>query len=175
MREPGSRVTEVTPERQAAADELMRAHWTVEDGALFFDGQGLSLATDRKYGDIEMLVDWKITPGGDSGIYLRGSPQVQIWDPDQFPVGSGGLYNNQIHPSDPSRRADRPVGEWNRFFIRMVDEQVSVWLNGYQVLDNVVMENYWDRDQPIFPREQIELQNHGSLLWFRNIFIRELD
>ena len=162
-------------ERQAEADELMRAHWSVEEGVLVFDGKGLSLATDRDYGDFEMMVDWKILPQGDSGVYLRGSPQVQIWDPNQHSIGSGGLYNNQIHPSVPSRLADRPIGEWNRFRIRMVGEKVSIWLNGYQVLDEVIMENYWDRSQPIFPREQIELQNHGNTLWFRNVFLRELD
>jgi len=119
-------------------------------------------------------VDWKILPHGDSGIYLRGSPQVQIWDPADHPEGSGGLYNNRIHPSKPSKCADKPVGEWNRFRIRMVGERVSVWLNGELVVDNVVMENYWERDKPIYPTGSIELQNHGNTLYFRNIFIREI-
>jgi hypothetical protein len=57
-----------------------------------------------------------------------------------------------------------------------VGNRVTVWLNGKLVTDNVVMENYWDKDrkQPIFPREQIELQNHNHPLYFRNIFIKEL-
>ena len=114
------------------------------------------------------------SPAGDSGIYLRGSPQVQIWDPAKWPQGSGGLYNNKKNPSDPLVKADHPVGEWNRFRIRMVDEVVSVWLNDKLVVDNVILENYWDRSQPIFPTGQIELQNHGSTLWFRNVFIRQL-
>ena len=62
---------------QKAADESMRAHWKVVDGELQFDGEGQSLCTDKDYGDFEMHVDWKIHEGGDSGIYLRGSPQVQ--------------------------------------------------------------------------------------------------
>jgi hypothetical protein len=123
-----------------------------------------------------MLVDWKIKKDGDSGIYLRGSPQVQIWDTNRpnADVGSGGLYNNQKHPSKPSKKADKPVGEWNTFRIFMVGDLVTVILNGELVVDNVVMENYWERDKPIYPMGQIELQSHGSTLYFRNVFIREI-
>ena len=159
---------------QGKADESMRAHWSVEDGVLVFDGQGESLCTAKDYADFEMLVDWKIKEAGDSGIYLRGSPQVQIWDPAQNPVGSGGLYNNQKHPSQPLTAADKPVGEWNRFRIKMMGNQVWVWLNGQLVTDGVTMENYWDRSQPIYPVGQIELQNHGNTLYFRNVFIKEI-
>ncbi|NLF16095.1 MAG: DUF1080 domain-containing protein [Lentisphaerae bacterium] len=159
---------------QEEADAVMRAGWTVEDGTLVFSGKGRSLCTARDYADVELYVDWKIKPGGDSGIYLRGSPQVQIWDTARWPQGSGGLYNNKKNPSDPSECADNPVGEWNRFFIRMVGEKVTVVLNGVTVVDQVVMENYWNRALPIFPSGQIELQNHGNTLWFRNIFVREL-
>jgi len=124
-----------------------------------------------------MFVDWKIKAKGDSGIYLRGSPQVQIWDPNNGPankVGSGGLYNNQKHPSKPSMVADKPIGEWNTFYIKMVGDRVTVKLNGKLVVDNVVMENYWERDKPIYETGQIELQNHGNTLYFRNIYLREL-
>ena len=156
---------------QAEADERMRSHWTVVDGVLVFDGQGDSLVTAEDFEDFELLVDWKIKPEGDSGIYLRGSPQVQIWD---NPIGSGGLYNNQKHPSQPLVVADNPVGEWNTFRIRMIGDRVTVWLNDQLVADDVVLENYWDRSAPIFPRGPIELQNHGNTLYFRNISIREL-
>jgi len=161
-------------EEQKKADELMREHWMVADGALVFDGKGKSLCTGKDYGDFELLVDWKILPNGDSGIYLRGSPQVQIWDPARRPEGSGGLFNNKIHPAKPLVAADKPVGEWNTFRIKMVGEKVSVWLNGTLVVDEVVMENYWERDKPIYPTGQIELQNHGNTLYFKNIYIREL-
>ncbi|MHC4425718.1 MAG: 3-keto-disaccharide hydrolase [Planctomycetota bacterium] len=163
-------------ELQQEADENMRAHWKAVDGVLVFDGGGRSLCTAKDYGDFEMLVDWKIKKDGDSGIYLRGSPQVQIWDTARknAEVGSGGLYNNKKHPSKPKKVADKPVGEWNTFRIFMMGEKVTVKLNGETVVDNVIMENYWDRDIPIFPTGQIELQNHGNTLYFRNIFIREI-
>jgi len=171
---PKSRA-QMTPEQladaQAKADEDMRAHWAVVDGALVFDGKGKSLCTAKDYGDFELYVDWKILPRGDSGIYLRGSPQVQIWD---RPEGSGGLYNNRQNPSKPSKNADNPVEQWNTFYIKMVGQRVTVKLNGELVVDDVVMENYWERDKPIYPTGQIELQNHGNTLYFKNIYLREI-
>ncbi len=159
---------------QAEADERMRAHWTVADGALVFDGKGESLCALADYADFELLVDWKIEKGGDSGLYLRGSPQVQIWDAEANPAGSGGLYNNQKGRSLPLEKADRPVGEWNTFRIFMIGDKVSVYLNDRLVVDNTVLENYWERDKPIYPSGSIELQAHGNPLFFRNIFIREI-
>jgi HEAT repeat protein len=159
---------------QAEADAGMRAHWRVADGVLVFDGKGESLCSTKDYGDFEMLVDWKIEKAGDSGIYLRGSPQVQIWDPAANPVGSGGLYNNQKGPSKPLAVADRPVGEWNTFRIVMIGDRVTVYLNDKMVVDNTVLENYWERDKPIYPTGQLELQAHGNVLYFRNVYVREI-
>ena len=159
---------------QAKADEHQRTHWSVQDGVLLFDGKGFSLSTVEDYKDFELYVDWKIDSHGDSGIYLRGSPQVQIWDPADWPEGSGGLYNNQKNPSKPLVRADNPIGQWNTFHIKMIDQLVTVYLNGILVVDQVTMENYWDRSQPIFPTGPIELQCHGNPVWFNNIFIRRI-
>jgi len=174
---PKSRAA-MSPEALAAAqqkaDEAMREHWKVVDGVLVFDGKGKSLCTAKDYGDFELYVDWKILPHGDSGIYLRGTPQVQIWDSSHRGVGSGGLYNNKVHPAKPLKCADKPVGQWNTFRIKMVGEKVSVWLNDELVVDDVVMENYWERDKPIYPTGQIELQNHGNTLYFKNIYLREI-
>ncbi len=175
----------MTPEQlaaaQAKADERMRAHWQVKDGQLVFDGKGDNLCTIKDYGDFDLYVDWKIPAGADSGIYLRGSPQLQIWDPaheKQWPAGadkgSGALWNNQKAGNRPLVKADKPIGEWNTFYVRMIGEKVSVWLNGQQVLDNVVMENYWERSLPIYPTGAIELQNHGNTLFFKNVYVREL-
>ncbi len=165
---------------QKKADEKMAAHWSVKDGVIMFDGfdgVGDNLCTAKDYGDFEMYVDWKIGPTGDSGIYLRGSPQVQIWDPnskDAKGVGSGGLYNNQKNPKDATVVADKPIGEWNTFKIRMVGDKVTVWLNDQLVADNVTLENYWERKKPIYSTGAIELQSHKSQLYFKNIYIKEL-
>lgn len=164
---------------QSHADERMREHWKAADGQLVFDGGGDNLCTAKNYRDFEMLVDWKIPPRGDSGIYLRGTPQVQIWTPEspgQFtpPDGSGGLYNDQHHDRHPMKFADRPVGEWNRFRILMVGDKVHVFLNGELVVRDETFENYWEPNRPIYSLGQIELQNHGGSLWFKNVYIRPL-
>ncbi len=165
-------------EMQKIADKQMKEHWHIRDGALFFDGGkgGYSLATAKDYKDFEMWVDWRtLSVTGDSGLYLRGSPQVQIWDAhNQWGIGSGGLYNNRKNPSRALCIADNLVGSWNTFYVKMVGEKVTVKLNGKLVVDNVTLENYWDRKIPIFPSEQIELQCHGDPIEFKNIFIREL-
>lgn len=162
-------------EAQREADARAAEHWTVKDGVLVYSGKGkLNLCTAKDYADFELFVDYKIEPKGDSGLYLRGSPQVQIWDPAMYPEGSGGLYNNQKGPKKPLVCADKPVGEWNTLFVRMVGEKVTVKLNGQLVVDDVVLENYWERDKPIYRTGAIELQDHGNTLYFKNIFVREL-
>jgi len=167
-------------EMQKQADAERDAHWSVRNGNLFFDGYkgGYSLATKRDYGDFELWADWRtMSITGDSGLYLRGSPQVQIWDAhNQWGIGSGGLYNNQKkeNPSQATSIADRRVGDWNRFHVIMRGEKVTVWLNGVKVVDHVTLENYWDRNQQIFPVEQLELQCHGDPTEWRNVFIRAL-
>ncbi len=163
--------------KQTKATTEALKHWQVEHGEISYDGKNDSLCTKKEYGDFELLVDWKIEPHGDSGIYLRGSPQVQIWDDEPavaLKVGSGGLYNNQKNPSNPTERADNPPGQWNRFRILMIGDKVTVFLNNVLVVQNVTMENYWERDKPIYPKGQIELQHHGSHLKFKNIYLREI-
>lgn len=166
---------------QEAADKSMHEHWKVENGVLVFDGKGQSLCTAKDYGDFELLVDWKILKGGDSGIYLRGCPQVQIWDTEWEEYfkhgaekGSGSLWNNKTNPRFPDVKADKPVEEWNTFHITMVGEKVTVKLNGQTVVNNVTMENLWDPGKPIYESGPIELQNHGNTLYFRNIYVKEL-
>lgn len=164
---------------QQAANTKMLTNWSVKDGCIVFNGDGDNLCSKKLYSDFEMIVDWRISKHGDSGIYLRGAPQVQIWDTSRVDVGaqvgSGGLYNNQKNPSKPLVLADNAIGDWNTFYIKMVGERVTVYLNGILVVDNVVMENYWDRSIPIFASEAIELQAHGTDLAFRNIFVKELN
>jgi len=164
---------------QDEANEKLHENWSVKDNCIVFNGQGSNLCSIKEYGSFEMVVDWRITKKGDSGIYLRGIPQVQIWDTTRVEVGaqvgSGGLYNNQVHESKPLLVADNPIGDWNTFRIVMADDKVTVYLNGQLVVDKVVMENYWDRSIPIYPAGSIELQAHGTDLAFRDIYIRELD
>lgn len=161
----------------------MRAHWTAQGDELVNDGLGAYATTETDYGDFELIVDYKTVPKADSGIYLRGVPQVQIWDYTEeakFTLGankgSGGLWNNSAGApgKDPLVRADKPFGEWNRLRIVMVGARVSVWLNDAQVVDHAIMENYYDRAVPVPARGPIQLQTHGGEIRWRNIYIREI-
>lgn len=160
-------------------------HWRAENGELVNDGFGSFATTEQEYGDFELTLEYKTVALADSGIYLRGVPQVQIWDytqPDPRAKGSGGLWNNA--DSSPGKHprvlADKPFGEWNHFRILLVGERASVWLNGQLVVENAVLENYYDRNlaaglrRPIPARGPIQLQTHGGKIRWRNIYVREI-
>jgi hypothetical protein len=168
--------------RQASLQEIQK-HWRVEDGVLVNDGQGLYLTTLKNYADFELMLEYKTVPRADSVVYLRGIPQVQIWDSTdekKFKLGadkgSGGLWNNKKHPEGkhPLALADKPFGEWNQLRILMVGERVTVHLNGQLVVDHARMDNYFSHGLPIPRSGPIQLQTHGGQISWRNILIREI-
>ncbi len=165
--------------------ESAKAGWhaDAEKGEIVSDGHHAHLATQKFYGDFEFKVDYKIKPNGDSGIYLRGCPQVQIWDPanpkeigNGVKKGSGGLWNdNGDNPGKwPLVLADSPIGEWNRMDIKMVGSRVWVTLNGKVTVNGSILNNYFNRSLPVLDAENIQLQTHGSEVRFRNLFVREI-
>ena len=162
------------------------SHWRVENGELVNAGSGPYATTDEEFGDIELRLEYKTVAKADSGIYLRGTPQVQIWDlnqvfdpkkPDRKPhLGSGGLFNNTpgAPGRDPLVAADKPFGEWNAFRIVQQGDVTTVWLNGRLVVDHAKMENYWDRAKPLPSKGPIMLQTHGGEIRWRNLFVKPL-
>lgn len=117
----------------------------------------------------------KVMDAGDSGIYLRGSSksQVNIWC---WPVGSGEVYGYRTDanmPADvraavtPKKRADAPLGQWNRFVITMIGDRLTVVLNGKTVIENAQLPG-------VAPRGRIALQHHGDPVQFANLYIKEL-
>jgi hypothetical protein len=172
--------------KQAAWNAERDLHWSVDKakGEIVSDGQSVHLATDKEYGDFELWVDWlMVSPGGDSGIYLRSIPQIQIWDPanpreqrNGADRGSGALWNNtKDNPGKwPLVKADNPIGQWNTFKIKMIGSRVWISLNDRVTVDGQVLDNFFDRTQPVPARGQIELQTHGSEIRFRNIYLREI-
>jgi len=172
--------------KQAAWNAERDAHWRVDTakGEIVSDGSSPHLATEKKYGDFELWVDWlMVSPNGDSGIYLRSYPQVQIWDPanprevkNGAEKGSGALWNNNAdNPGKwPLVKADHPVGAWNTLRVRMVGTRVWIWLNGKPTVEGQVLDNYFKRGEPVLPTGAIELQTHGSEIRFRNIYVREI-
>jgi hypothetical protein len=170
---------------KAQRDEFT-AHWRLEEDELVNVGTGPYACTEEQFGDIELLIDYKTVAGADSGIYLRGSPQVQIWDwnqifdpkkPDRRPhLGSGGLFNNTPNSPgrDPIELADKPFGQWNHLRIRQIGSKTWVWLNEKLVVDGAIMENYWNRADGLPATGPIMLQTHGGEIRWKNIFVREL-
>lgn len=183
-----NKLAEMTPEARAKQiaewTEDAKKHWTVDGEDLVNDGHGAYLTTEKEYGDIELLIDYKTVAQADSGIYLRATPQVQIWDYTEAggkwklgaDKGSGGLWNNGAGAKgkDPLVLADKPFGEWNHFRIVQVGDKTSVWLNDKHVVDNAVMENFWDRSRPLAAKGPIQLQTHGGEIRWKNIFLREI-
>ncbi len=176
-------------EKKAAGMEDIRQHWRVENGELINDGTGLYLTTDGCYGDFELRASYRMVPGADSGIYLRGIPQVSIWDATDetkfkhgADKGSGGLWNNPAGTpgKDPLVRADNPIGQWDTMRVVITGERVSVWLNGQLVVDHARLYNYFDRAKPESERRPlpktgpVQLQTHGREMRWRDLFIREI-
>lgn len=165
-------------------EEDLAQHWKVVDGVIVNDGHGVYLTTDKSFTDYELLVDYKMLPLGDSGLYLKNTPQVQIWDFTQTgdklgperALGSGGLWNNSPGKpgKDPLVKADKPLGEWNSFRVVQLGARTSVWLNGKLVVDHAIMENYFNRNLPLIRSGQLQLQTHGSEIQWKNIFLREI-
>ncbi len=173
--------------KRAASLADVAAHWKVEDGEIVNGGEGFYLTTERQFRDYELLIDYKTVAKADSGIYLKGCPQVQIWDYTKeggkwnlgADKGSGGLWNNTPGNAgkDPLVFADKPFGEWNHFRIVQCGTRTWVWLNDKLVVDGAVQENYFDkkRELPIPVAGPIQLQTHGGEIRWKNIFVRELD
>lgn len=173
-------------EKQKQWNADMAKHWRVDadKGEIVSDGHGVYLTTDKDYGDFDLWIDWlMVSHNGDSGIYLRSYPQVQIWDPSNvreiangIQKGSGALWNdNNDNPGKwPLVKADNPVGQWNTFHIKMIGSRVWVWFNDKLTVNGQILDNYFNRALPVLPRGPIELQTHGSEIRFRNVYIREI-
>lgn len=170
----------------AAQQEEFKAHWTAENGELVNDGHGPYATTDKNYGDIEFHIDYKTVALADSGIYLRGTPQIQIWDTTEAggkwnlgaDKGSGGLWNNtKDTPGQlPLVNADKLFGEWNSLKVTQLGSRTTIVFNDQLVVDNAIMENFWDENRlrPLPASGPIHLQTHGGEIRWRNIFLREV-
>lgn len=169
-----------------AQQEEFKAHWRAENDELVNDGNGPYATTDKEYGDVEFHIDYKTVAKADSGIYMRGTPQIQIWDYTKeggkwkigADKGSGGLWNNSRTKvgKDPLVLADKPFGQWNAFRIIQLGARTTIYLNDKLVVDKAPLENFWDRkgNTPLAAKGPIHLQTHGGEIRWRNINIREI-
>jgi hypothetical protein len=183
--------------------------WSVKEGMIVCNGTGLgegsgamggSLMTLKQYGNFELTADWKISPGGNSGIvyhvvekpeykhdYETG-PEYQVLDDegwkDPLTDAQTAGSNYDMHPASGSKKLN-PVGEWNTSKIVYNNGHVEHWLNDEKVVDFKegdadFQERYkkskwveypgWNK----FKVGSISLQDHGAPVYFRNIKIRAL-
>ena len=181
-------------------DHFPEKGWTIEDGVLMAKGEGGGdIMTEKKYEDFELVMDWKIEEGGNSGLLFHvlesdqyksswnTAPEIQIIDHKGYkhnlkPAQIAGA-NYDLHP--PKKDVAKPAGEWNTFRIKVKDGHVQHWLNGKKVVDYQIGSEGWkkkveDSKFAKFPgyglneEGHIAIQDHGSKAWFKNIKIREL-
>lgn len=175
--------------------------WTVADGTLKTvpsPGKACDIITRRKYRDFELALEWKVGPGGNSGILYRAAelpppapiwhsaPELQILDDSAHPKATpqtltGSLYD-LVAPKD---KVVRPLGEWNEVRVVARGNHVEHWLNGRKVLEYEIGSDEFKariaaskfKDLKGFAVEKeghIGLQHHGEEAWFRNIRVRAL-
>ena len=173
--------------------------WKVEDGALktIAGAEGPDIVTKEKFENFELELDWKASPGANSGIMYRVSedfgapyetgPEMQVLDDDKHADGrdpktsAGSLYALIA----PKNKKLKPVGEWNQVRIVAQGNQVEYWLNGVKVVEfelgsaelNQLIARSKFKDMPRFAKEKsgsIDLQHHGDEVWYRKIRVRRL-
>ena len=180
-----------TPEERAAKQKEWNAdrdlHWRVDTakGEIVSDGKGVHLATEKPYGDFEFRVDWMLTQAGrrlghlparlSAGPALgsRRTRASRRTAPTRDRAASG-TTTPTTRAGGRSSRPTIPSASGTRWPIKMVGTRVWVTLNGKPVVVGQVLDNFFDRAQPVLPTGSIELQTHGSEVRFRNIYVREI-
>ncbi len=155
--------------------------WKVEDGVIVCTGQGGGwLRSEKEYGDFVLRMEYRISKGGNSGIFLRASLQgnpaytgmeVQILDDhgrEPATWTTGAIYDVVA----PKKNMSRPAGEWNQVEIICSGPWVIVWINGEEIVRVSMDEN--PKLKGRLRKGFIGLQNHGNRVEFRNIRIKPL-
>ena len=172
--------------------------WDATDGTIVRTAAGGDLVADREYGDFDLRFEWKISPGGNSGVFYRGNEQeeavywtgieYQVLDNERHPDGKNGPDRHAaavygMYPPVDAHTA--PVGEWNQGRIVARGAHAEHWLNGSKVAEYELWTPEWKarvaqtkfKDWPGYgmsKRGVIGLQDHGDEVSYRNIRIKEL-
>ncbi|MDJ0652598.1 MAG: DUF1080 domain-containing protein [Xanthomonadales bacterium] len=179
-------------------DQSVPNGWRVEDGLLHFSSGRGDLVTVETFSDFELSLEWKISEGGNSGIFYlaalgadqiyMSAPEMQVLDDERHrdgkdPLTSAGA-NYGLHPAP--RGVVKPAGQWNAARIKVEDERIEHWLNGQLMVEYTIGSPEWQAlvddskftDWPEYGKSRtghIGLQDHGDPVWYRNIRIRRLD
>lgn len=167
--------------------------WAVEDGMIVCQGRGGGwLGTERDYADFELRLEYRLTPGGNSGVYLRAPEtghisrvgmEIQLLDDNHPRYAKLDFYNytgSIYHVVAPTRRAGKPAGQWNAMTIRARGPNVEVVLNGARIVDADLERCRKDRavakEHTGLARTagRIGLQSHTDRVEFRNLRVKEL-
>jgi len=175
------------------------AGWQVVDGAITRVAEGGDLITDEEFGSFELALEWKISPGGNSGIIYhvvedsslayvwQSGPEYQVLDNAGHADGRDPLTSagSDFALYAPVRDVTRPVGEWNSARIVVNGRHVEHWMNGVKLLEYELGSPEWEqrvqaskfRTMPRYGRAargHIALQEHEAWVAYRNIRIRTL-
>lgn len=177
-----------------------RPGWAVVDGALTRVGPGGDILTDESYQDFELRLEWRISPGGNSGVFFHVSedeplryvwetgPEMQVLDNAEHADGRNPLTSASSNYAliAPSRDATLPIGLFNSARLVVKGPHVEHWLNGEKVVEYELGSPEWEKlvqnskfkAMPRYAREKsgrIAVQDHGDRVWYRNIKIRPLN
>ena len=171
--------------------------WQVVDGTITRVGPGVDLVSREQYSDFEFAFEWKLPPGGNSGIMFRvtedlaqtyhSGPEFQLLDNAGHADGKNPLTSVGANYAiqAPTRDASRPVGEWNTGRLLVDGTHVEHWLNGEKVVEYELGTPEWTalvaeskfNVYPTYGRQptgHVVLQEHGDAVAYRNLRIRVL-
>ena len=188
--------TSTTGWRRYGSDKPVKG-WQAIGGELVRVSRAGDLITEQQYSDFELQLEWKVEPGGNSGIFFRAdeseryifltAPEMQILDDAKHKDGKHTLTsagaNYALHPAP--RGVVNAAGEWNHARLKVVGNQVTHWLNHQQIVSYTLGSEDWQRrvanskfakwpKYGTLKRGHIGLQDHGDRVAFRNIQIRDL-
>lgn len=159
-----------------AREPMVDPRWTVEDEALTNLPDARDIASTTDYRDFELSLDYRTVPAGNSGVFLRGRIEIQIFDSygQSVPSSSddGAVYGQLA----PRVNAARPAGSWNTLWIRLEGATLTAKLNGQLIHDRVTLTRVCGGALPggLLDPGPIRLQGDHGKVWFRRVYIRPL-
>ena len=177
--------------------DTMPSGWQAVDGIFTRVSRAADIITKDQYGDFELTLDWKLGPGGNSGLFYRavegldwiynGAPEYALLDDERHNDGKNPLTSaGSVHSVyAPPKGVVKPAGEWNTSRVVAKGTHIEHWLNGQKVVEYEQGSPDWVAHvqagkfgrQPQYGKAMkghIGLQEHGGRAEFRNIKIREL-
>ena len=151
---------------QQEADAAAAGAWNAADGVLTGATGAPTLGSAKKYENFSLIVEWKTD--GEAGLGIRSIPQIALGGRN-----AGALTGNMLHENTAPAAANRP-GEWNTMEVRVVNDRVTVVLNGITTCNNVILENTCNREIPAYIEGQILLVGGTAPVSFREMYVREL-